>query len=74
MKDCKARMCKHYLLANNLQVPNALKEKKVAVLKDKKSMMNDTNEYNNASVQPSICSLHKLITNEMTAVDSKNQS
>ena len=64
-------MCRNYLLSRNLDVPNAIKEKREAVLKHMQSMKNEMNEFNKLSIQPLICSIYKLVANIMTAVETR---
>ena len=59
-KDYKSKMCKNYLNLRNLQVPNALKEKREAVLKNMQILINDRNECDKVScVSSAMASLVK---------------
>ena len=66
-----SKMCKTYLLLRNLEVPDNIKEKREAVKQHMLSMKNNAIEFNNISIQPLICSFHKLVSNIMTASDSR---
>ena len=57
VKDYNAKRCKNHLLLHNLLVPGLLKKKREAVFSHKKSMMGDSNEFDNVSAQPFLYSL-----------------
>ena len=70
VKNHNSKMCKNCLLLRNIDVPNAIKEKREAVLKHMQSMKSEFNDFNKTSLQPLVCSICKLVANIMTAKDS----
>lgn len=71
MKNYNPKMCRNYLLLRNLNLPNAIKEKRKEVLKHMQLMKNEINEFNKLSIQPLICSICKLVASIMMVVDTR---